>query len=320
MSRAALNILPASATKWTILSGPMKGTVRLMNVAAFTVGRSPDCELVIVQDPKCSRQHAQISSSGHGSQVQSLNDRNLVLVNGQAIERADLNDGDVLTFGETEVQFNLTSATAAMQMPMMQVAPAARIPGRTERSRSRSKRNKPAGSNRLMIYGTLAVVIIWMLLPSKAQKMEQQLKNAQSVIDASVEEAQKLKEAADAASLKRLDNSIPNRQAQEHFVRGFRDYRKGQFERSLMAFQSCLALNPDHVLCNRYHRLAKRKFDELVQYEVVLGRKYRAQGQYKACRAAFRNVRVMVKDPNSPIFKEAQENYEACDAQVEGRF
>jgi hypothetical protein len=103
-------------------------------------------------------------------------------------------------------------------------------------------------------------------------------------------------------------------------VRGFRDYRKGQYERSMVSFQACLALNPEHVLCNRYIRLSQRKFDELVQNQVVLGRKYRDQNQYQACRASFRNVMVMVKDANSKIYQEAKANYDACNAFVEGRY
>src|SRR3712207_7336416 len=41
-----------------------------------------------------------------------------------------------------------------------------------------------------------------------------------------------------------------------------------------------LALNPDHVLCNRYHRLAQRKFNEVIQVHVVLGRKYRRSEEH----------------------------------------
>ena len=93
-----------------------------------------------------------------------------------------------------------------------------------------------------------------------------------------------------------------------------------QFERALEAFQACLALDPNHVLCNRYMRLSQRKFNEMIQYYVLLGRKYRDQNQFASCRSAFRNVMVMVKDANNETYKLAKANYEACNAFVEGRF
>ena len=117
-----------------------------------------------------------------------------------------------------------------------------------------------------------------------------------------------------------MDGSVNARQAQENYVRGFRDYNGGQYERALISFQACLALNPEHTLCNRYLRLSQRKFNEVVQYHMVLGRSYRDQSQFKACRAAFRNVMVMVKDASSTTYKEAKANYEACNSFVEGRF
>ncbi|MBX3020836.1 MAG: FHA domain-containing protein [Bdellovibrionales bacterium] len=327
MSNSAVAISPAAATKWTVISGTMKGSVRLMNAPSFDVGRSPDCGFVIVNDPKCSRKHAQVESDGFSCEVISLNDKNLVQVNGKGVERAILQDGDVVTFGDTEVQFNQTAVSGSPLSVVHQDyggSPAmyggASAPSRPRSSKSgRPKTSKKAGTNRLIIYGVLGLLGFWLFSGSPAKKKEQQIRSEKQ-IQADIETANKLREAAEAVSLKKMNNSVTARQAQENYVRGFRDFKKGQFERSLTSFQACLALNPEHVLCNRYQRLSQRKFDELIQYQVVLGRKYREQNQYKACRAAFRNVIVMVKDASSPIYQEAKANYEACDRLTEGRF
>ncbi|NJL24650.1 MAG: FHA domain-containing protein [Calothrix sp. SM1_5_4] len=334
----ALSFSPASATKWTVLTGPMRGTVRLMNSPEFSVGRSPECEFVIVNDPKCSRKHALVSSTGYECSITSLNDKNPVLVNGREIENAPLNDGDVITFGETQVEFNLTTVPVGGDHGALSVldpgldavprlaadpAPLAAMqapspPGRTRRRRIK-KPTGGSGLNRLILYGTVGLIIFWLASPSGKKKAETAIRTEKQ-IQADIEAATKLREAAEIQNMRRVDQSVTARQAQENYVRGFRDFHKGQFERSLTSFQACLALNPEHALCNRYLRLAQRKFNELVQYQIVLGRKYREQNQYKSCRAAFRNVMVMIKDSNSPAYQEAKANFEACNAMVEGRY
>jgi hypothetical protein len=314
----ALAMNSATETKWTVVRGPMKGVVRLMSQAQFSIGRSTDCDFVIVNDPKCSRKHAQITVMAHGCEVLSQAEGNPVLVNGQETQRQMLRDGDVITLGDTEIQYNATSR------PHMAVVRAGHPQGGNVQTvyagtpaRKRPKGKKSANP-RLVIYFLLAIFALWIMTPSKSKKKALDLRTEQQ-IEADIEAATKLKEVADAASMKRLEGANA-RQAQENYVRGFRDYKKGQYERSLVSFQACLALNPNHVLCNRYIRLAQRRFDELIQVQMIMGRKYRDQNQYKGCRASFRNVMQMVKDSNSPIFKEAKANYEACNAFVENRF
>lgn len=324
MSNAALAMTPASATKWTVISGPMKGTVRLMNAPVFVVGRSPECELVLINDPKVSRRHAQIESNGYGCDVISLNDKNPVLVNGKPRERATLADGDVVSFGETEVQVNMTSTGGGSQIAIVPDMPLA-YPGingsPAPKPRGRPRTPKKAQSNymRWIMYGGVALLAYFILSPSKPKKPEVQMRTEQ-MVQAEVDKAAGDRDRAEAENVKRVDSSMNGRQAQENYVRGFRDYKKGQFERALTSFQACLALNPEHVLCNRYFRLSQRKFDDLVQYQFTLGRKYKEQNQFRACRSSFRNVMVMIKDANSAIYQEAKVNYEACDALTEGRF
>jgi hypothetical protein len=323
---SALAVSQASESKWTVVSGPMKGSVRLMNTQRFTVGRSPECEFVVINDPKCSRQHATIVCTSDGCEVISMNDKNLVLVNGRAQERAVLHDGDVVTFGETEIQYNSTSMPTGFENARLNLVPAGgaapAYPGSPmPRSRSSRRGQARSGGNpmRIVIYGVVGLFLLLIILPSVSKKKPTPLRNEQQ-IQADLEAANKIKESSEVALQKRWNDSMTSRQAQENYVRGFRDYQKGQYEHAIISFQACLALNPAHALCNRYFRLSQRKFNELIQYEVVLGRKYRDQNQFSACRAAFRNVMFMVKDANSPTYKEARANYEACNASVEGRF
>lgn len=326
MNRAIATLSPSTReTKWTVVNGAMAGSVRLMNAAAFTIGRSPECEFVIVSDPKCSRKHASVQWSGDSCELTSLNSENLVQVNDVPVTVAALGDGDMILLGTTMVQFNKTSVAddSSIRHRQLTVVADRPAPAQYTRPNPRPAARRPTGkgnANKFIIYAIIASVIGYVVLSDPAKRKEQlKLRTEQQVV-ADIETANKLQEAANSRPTRRFDQSISSKQAQENYVRGFRDYRKGQYERSLDSFQACLALDPAHVLCNRYIRLARRKFNELVQYNVVLGRKYRDQNQFKPCAAAFRNVMVMIKDANSAIYKEAKANYDACSANAEGRY
>jgi pSer/pThr/pTyr-binding forkhead associated (FHA) protein len=307
----------ASETKWTVVRGPMKGVIRLMNLPQFSIGRSTECEFVIVNDPKCSRKQAVITMSPQGCEISSQADNNPPLVNGKEVQRQLLKDGDVITLGETDIQYNTTVKPMIAVVRNDPYNAAHTVLG----GHPAKRKPKPASaiSGRLVIYAVLGIALLFMLAPTKSKKKTIDLRTEQQ-IQADIETATKLKEVADAASVKRLDGSMNSRQAQENYIRGFRDYKKGQYERGLVSFQACLALNPEHVLCNRYIRLAQRRFDELIQVQMIMARQYRDQNQYQACRSVFRNVMQMLKDTNNAIYKEARANYEACNAFVEGRF
>jgi len=335
----ALALNPAQETKWTVVSGAMSGTVRLMGAGGFSLGRSPENEFVIINDPKCSRKHASVSWTERGCEIVALNEANPIYVNDEECMRALLKDNDIVTLGETKIQFNLTatagevrsgrghshSTELAIVNPTVPLpsAPAYARPGppaARPRSSSKKKGQSSANSNRLVIYAVLGIVVLFFVTATPGKKKDQLALRNEQKIQADIDEANALEKKAEQMPIKRLDDSPMLRQAQENFVRGFRDYRKGQYERSLDSFQACLVLDPTHQLCTRYLRLAQRKFSELVQYDIILGRKYRDQNQFKACRAAFKNVMTMVKDANSSAYKEAKANYDACNAMVEGRF
>lgn len=347
----------SSQSKWTMLSGPMKGAVQEITRPLMVIGRSSECDIVIVNDPKCSRKHAKVELTNRGFEIQSLSASNALKVNKEAVQSTVLKDGDVIGIGDTEIRFNATLAAPSVARdrepsirtqsgvrPMPSPAPSGMpsapptgwplqvVPVNSAQPVSPYDYSRPAapppprpssGSNkgRFYLYGGVALVVAFLFFGESPKKKPVISLRTAEQIDQDIESAKKLQQAAE--DLRRRNNQNPSfemRQAQENYVKGFRDFRKGQYERALESFQACLSLAPEHVLCNRYLRLSQRKFDELIQYHMVLGRKYRDQEQYRACRAAFRNVMVMVKDPASTIYKEARANFEACNSFVEGNF
>jgi pSer/pThr/pTyr-binding forkhead associated (FHA) protein len=294
-----------------------------MRSGNFTIGRNPDCELVVANDPKCSRQHASVTWVGSGYEIVGLSDANPIFANGRQVDRHLLVNGDILLIGSTEFQFNLTTqpTNANVQLRRLAVAPGALGNPRSTPTSARRRTSSKKSSPMTFIYVIIGLVVLYMVFGgSSAKKKKKMQLRGQEQIEEAIESAQKLQESALKSGRRMVDDSLMGRQAQENYVRGFRDFRKGQYERALDSFNTCLALSPSHVLCNRYKLLSQRKFNELVQLQIVLGRRRRDQNQFKACMASFRNVMVMVKDANSASYREAKANYDACHALSEGRY
>ncbi len=69
-----------------------------------TLGRNADCT-VALNDPRASRHHAEIRATGDGFVVTDLGSMNGTLVNGVAVRRHVLHDGDTISVGATVMRF-----------------------------------------------------------------------------------------------------------------------------------------------------------------------------------------------------------------------
>ncbi len=312
----------------TVLNGPSKGTVYRLVSGRVSLGRGPDNDIIIV-DPKCSRNHAEIIFTNSGIEIHDITDRNMIQVDGRECKSAVLKDNSVIQLGHTELRLSFKSAGALaprdrshIQSPgyppaMMSGGAAAPFPHQGY-SQPHLRRAKPkSNSFRWVAIGAIGL-ILWMGLSGNNSDNKPKVSDQQ--IEAETKAVQTVLERARRRPKDVSVNDVGYNKAQESFVVGFRDYRKGQFERAMSSFQACLSLYPQHVLCTRYLRLSQRKFDELIQYHMVLGKKYRDQNQYGACASAFKNVMFMVKDSTNKRYQEAKANLEACSAQLEERF
>jgi predicted RNase H-like nuclease (RuvC/YqgF family) len=70
----------------------------------ITVGRGPQCDLQIVTH-FVSREHARLTMSGGATLIEDLGSRNGVFVNSVRVDRRRLQQGDLVTIGETQFRF-----------------------------------------------------------------------------------------------------------------------------------------------------------------------------------------------------------------------
>ncbi|MCB0361246.1 MAG: FHA domain-containing protein [Bdellovibrionales bacterium] len=328
-------IIPAYEFSLLVLKGEDQGAVYRLIGQKINIGRGQENDIQFPKDLKVSRQHARIEFSHEGVFIENTSGANFLIVDQVEVQRARLKHNSTIVLGQTELQLkikepqelNLTSPPTAPSHPSSpNPASSTGSPFQMPTSRNEvnfksasSKKSRSNNSIRFVIVG-LIFLFLYMFLFSPSKKGKTVDIRTDEAVQAEIEKATKLKEAAIAQRQSQGKNSRQYDDAQATYLQGFRDYKQGNFGRALGLFQACLSLFPEHVLCNRYLRLAQRRHNELIQYHMILGRKYREQGQYSACRSSFRNVMVMVGDVTSAIYKEAKANFEACDTFVEERF
>jgi hypothetical protein len=71
---------------------------------SITIGRGPQCDLQVVTH-FVSREHARVTLNGGAVIIEDLGSRNGVFVNSVRVERHRLQQGDLLTIGETQFRF-----------------------------------------------------------------------------------------------------------------------------------------------------------------------------------------------------------------------
>jgi len=103
------------------------GTSFKLADAPLTLGRGPDC-LIGLDDASVSRQHARIEPEDEGHCIVDLESTNQTLVNGQAVTRQHLTDGDYvqvgnfvlryLTEGNVEAEYHATVRRLTITDPL----------------------------------------------------------------------------------------------------------------------------------------------------------------------------------------------------------
>lgn len=100
---------PPSFAWLVIRKGPRAGHIFRLNTEVTTIGRDPQCD-IILDDEAISRQHAKVrvEKNQDGEPqffIYDLATSNGTKVNGQAILKQPLSDGDSVEIGRTELVF-----------------------------------------------------------------------------------------------------------------------------------------------------------------------------------------------------------------------
>ncbi len=303
------------------LKGPDRGTTFVLVNTRASIGRGEEND-IFIGDLKASRLHAEITASATGWMVRDLGSANGILHNGVQTRSAPVRTGDLVTVGETVLEFLGADAAPErlaevardeLQVDRM-VQAKLETPGRA-RSLSDPFGLKSAASVavaapdaaakqkkvlRLTVAALLALVAVFGLEWFDEKPAKKASKNRKT---ASVSE-----EAQDLESLlPRLESVPTSRNAEMFFKQGFREYRERNYVRALAQFELVLQLIPDHDMALRYRDNARIAIEEEVKQHFERGRKDRVAGKYRDSRAHYEAIlRLLHTDQTNPSYEEAR--------------
>lgn len=94
----------APSSRLLVHDGATVRDVPLAAGATLTIGRLPECE-VVLSDRGASRRHAQVRVDGIEATLTDLGSTNGTLLNGHQVQSRALRDGDKITIGSTLIEY-----------------------------------------------------------------------------------------------------------------------------------------------------------------------------------------------------------------------
>lgn len=287
-----------------IENGVDAGVVYQMTAHQVFIGRSEENDIVL-HDPKVSRKHAQLGWEGQVFKIKNLSTSSQLEVNGQKVDEAIINDTSKIKIGDTFISILNEYAVTETQENIPQ-----------ENAHKDTKKRKPT----FYLYLFLGVLFLYLLLSEDNPDNEWTDLRDENSIQNEIDESKKVTELLQNAKYTSGKDSKQYFDAQEAYLKGFRDYREAKYNRAITSFAAALALYPKHPLAQQYMNLAKRKLDEEIQFYMQEGNRYMDKGKYKFAISAYKNVMILIKDTSNPNYKEALAKFKECNAIIEGNF
>lgn len=136
MSRKGTPAAGGVQGKLVVLKGPKQGAEFTLGPGETTIGRNAD-NTVVIPDISVSRRHVVLVKEGASWTLLDQGSGNGTLMNGEKVDQYPLQDGDVFSIGDTELQFALVGS------PPRRTASSAAAPVRRATGTSRAPRAVP---------------------------------------------------------------------------------------------------------------------------------------------------------------------------------
>lgn len=347
------------------------GSQELSFDKSITIGRSPDNEVVLSNDPRVSRKHVKLLIEGGQLKIVNMSPKNEIMVNDKKVSEFYMNaESCKIVLGNSTVEVRAkTSYGRAEAVPLNPLNPlqpttggSGQQPGNGTPPLQGSTHPAPVGGGSLssqaphfqsmtagvpsqplpfpggpapkrqsrakkksspLIKGIIAAIVIGTIyVVSQEEKKPRAPSGIRSAQERQEDEARALM-TIDEERRKREDSGKATKMydsAQAYYVRGFRDYRQGQFRRAMQSFQAALSFYPAHQLARKYLKLAEVQADKTDRLNMQQGRKYKARGNYELCGSSFQKVMTSIKDPENAVYKEAKILYDVCRTLAEDKY
>jgi len=289
----------------TILNGSEAGVAYKIVGKKLTIGRAGGND-VVLQDAKASRRHVMIEAGDDGTySFKDLGSQNGIAQNGQIVRGGILQDGDILIIGQTQIRFGSAPTQTALA-PVRTASPVSTPQGSAPLIQpslglppmgTRSTSSKP--QNLFIIFGIVALVVVAAIIfQSRQASRKLMLKDdakIQETLDATDQETAMLEK-----EINRKGKDTPEyQQAQSFYLRGFREFREGNYIRANQNFETALTLYPQHQLASRYLVRSRQKLNEAISQALERGEKAFQLEKYGMALNDYRTVLLLNTDPKS---------------------
>lgn len=313
-----------------VTGGPSKGKTFSLSKPVVTLGRSSENDIPLESDLKVSRTHVEISQYNGLISIQNKNDKNTMMVNGQVVSFHPMNAADcVLRVGDSEIRIRTEGgAQRQMHQPLympnsgMAMPPPPPMSGQNSSSASKLFSFGKSGGNssgnnqsRYVFYGLIVFLVIiglTLMNGTSTKKVAEELRKSDDVETDIATSKENLNKLEDNLKKSGKDKDI-YLTVHQFYLKGFRDYQNGQYGRAILSFQTVLAINSAHELARKYEGLSRRKLDERVRFEMATGLKYKSQGNFRMCAAAYKNALSYMVDTKDPSYLQADQSFRECE-------
>jgi len=400
-----------------ITSGPHLGETFTLMKETFLVGRGAENDIILINDPKLSRQHIKVSLKDSALLIENLSSRNPLMYKSKPEHHVEIKPNERVKIGDTEIELSwnssslektlmaenltqLTTPTVATTSEATVVAsstaittftppdfktlistpfldknnpptlftPHAPLPEKQGENKNQIKssgagyNNSPLtvkgdskavkspssvqtknpyapkpypqaarrkinnNSINLPLVGAGVIILIVIILSFGGEKkikkpalikdtaqLSSELERPNQLIDDYMKEKKLLEDGR----MERVYES-----AQSYYIKGFRDYRQGQYSRAMLSFQAALSFDPNHILSKKYLLQSVKKHAELTQFNLDQAKRYKDKSNYRLCKSSAKQVIIMAlrKDSTDPQYKDGKKLFDECDILSKGRF
>lgn len=332
--------------KLKIVAGPHSNEIYTISKSVTKIGRGEENDIKLINDSRISRYHAEVYIDNEQVKFKNISQKNFILLDGQVVDQGVLTSGVKLHMGETTfevysdspavVSSELTVKVDPILKPMhlqktsqgLPTQPTSKatlktVPKKTfiaKPSSSFKPGVQTSNNGRFYLYGGLALVIagLYYVLTLDSKKEIQTFRSSQQVeydLLQSSDEKKRLQERLEVMQ------SVGAQRSQENLIKGFRDFQQGNYARARDNFQVVLNLDPENAIAKRYYHLSKIKFDEMLQFHMLQGLRYRDKKNYRLCRSSFQSALVMIQNyQQHPKYREIKNFFDECNLALEGRY
>lgn len=333
-----------------IVSGPHIGQrFTFKDKEVITIGRGPENDIVLANDLRTSRFHAEFKFADGNYYIYNKANKNYILINGIKDEQALVANKANVTIGESEFKIIYPSVNMASASPPVTfkspVAPVVSIkqnpalqvvnnenfmppmnyqgagyvtPQQAPQSTPKPRRPKaPVKKNdnqMLLVIGAVVVLALLFMFSSKKEETEKPKGNP--IVTPILEEEVRLKKSEQELEkarerMKNLDSR--KMMARQFLVSGMREYNNGQYHKAIEYLASAFQSDPTLEDAAKYHMKAKQNLDKLIDHSFSEGKKYKEGNNYRMCKASFQTVLFFIKNNmKHPRYIEAKQYYDEC--------